>query len=235
MGHAGMAATAVRYLRSVGATTAAAPDSEPPVVPRAARAPLRAVRLYERAARSSQFRGVLGHFATGVTLVTAGGAAGEGPPGSRASVVSLSLDPPLVAFMVVRTSTTWPRIAARVSLRQCAGRWKGCAVQAVRGEWGRQSPRRVAPAPVTGSPMIVAHPPASTANPCRAHRRRPSRRRGPGGGAGTADDSGGTERTGGTEGANDPCRSTTAVLDLSLLSTRSPVTASSGAATVRGG
>jgi flavin reductase (DIM6/NTAB) family NADH-FMN oxidoreductase RutF len=52
---------------------------------------------------------VLGAFATGVTVITAPGT----PPAGFAcqSFSSLSLDPPLVAFMVGRTSTTWPRIA----------------------------------------------------------------------------------------------------------------------------
>ncbi len=103
MGHAGMAATVVRYLRSVGAPTAAAGD----VVPRPR---LRAVREGERAPLdAAEFRRVLGTFATGVTVVTA---PGDAPAGFACqSFSSLSLDPPLVCFMVARTSTTWPRIA----------------------------------------------------------------------------------------------------------------------------
>jgi 3-hydroxy-9,10-secoandrosta-1,3,5(10)-triene-9,17-dione monooxygenase reductase component len=55
------------------------------------------------------FRDVLGHFATGVTIITATDA--EGPAGVAAnSFTSVSLDPPLVLFCVARTSTTWPRI-----------------------------------------------------------------------------------------------------------------------------
>ncbi|MGX1270650.1 flavin reductase (DIM6/NTAB) family NADH-FMN oxidoreductase RutF [Streptomyces phaeoluteigriseus] len=54
-----------------------------------------------------------GHFATGVTVVTAPATPGGSPAGFACqSFSSLSLDPPLVAFMVGRTSTTWPRIAA---------------------------------------------------------------------------------------------------------------------------
>lgn len=121
MGHAGMAETAVRYLRSVGAATAVAPGAGGPVAvseavpgaaPRAAsRAALRAVGPDERApVDQGEFRGVLGRFATGVALVTAG--CPDGPAGFACqSFVSLSLDPPLVAFMVGRTSMTWPRIA----------------------------------------------------------------------------------------------------------------------------
>jgi flavin reductase (DIM6/NTAB) family NADH-FMN oxidoreductase RutF len=55
------------------------------------------------------FRDVLGHFATGVTIITATDE--EGPAGVAAnSFTSVSLDPPLVLFCVARTSTTWPRI-----------------------------------------------------------------------------------------------------------------------------
>jgi 3-hydroxy-9,10-secoandrosta-1,3,5(10)-triene-9,17-dione monooxygenase reductase component len=54
-------------------------------------------------------RDVLGHFASGVTVVTA--TAEEGPIGFTCqSFSSLSLDPPLVVFAPARTSTTWPRL-----------------------------------------------------------------------------------------------------------------------------
>ncbi len=53
----------------------------------------------------------MGHFATGVTIVTA--IEGDAPVGFTAqSFVSLSLDPPLVAVCPALTSTSWPRIAA---------------------------------------------------------------------------------------------------------------------------
>ncbi|MEU6366294.1 flavin reductase family protein [Streptomyces sp. NPDC046931] len=108
MGHAGMAATAVRYLRSVGAPTVAEPVEALP------RPELRAVGDDERApADPGEFRRVLGHFATGVTVITAPDAdGGTGPAGFACqSFSSLSLDPPLVVFLVGRTSRTWPRIA----------------------------------------------------------------------------------------------------------------------------
>ncbi|MGW2862652.1 flavin reductase family protein [Streptomyces sp. NPDC001205] len=100
-----MAATVVRYLRSVGAATAAEPVEFLP------RPDLRAVRDDERApVDPAEFRRVLGQFATGITVITAEDA--DGPTGFACqSFASLSLDPPLVAFMVARTSTTWPRIA----------------------------------------------------------------------------------------------------------------------------
>jgi flavin reductase (DIM6/NTAB) family NADH-FMN oxidoreductase RutF len=54
-------------------------------------------------------RDVLGHFASGVTVVTA--ATADGPIGFTCqSFSSLSLDPPLVVFAPSRTSRTWPRL-----------------------------------------------------------------------------------------------------------------------------
>lgn len=68
-----MAATAVRYLRSVGAPTTAAAPATAPAGPRA-RPALRAVRDDERAPLDpAEFRSVLGHFASGVTVITSPG------------------------------------------------------------------------------------------------------------------------------------------------------------------
>ena len=54
-------------------------------------------------------REVLGHFASGVTVVAA--LTEAGPIGFTCqSFSSLSLDPPLVAFAPARTSRTWPRL-----------------------------------------------------------------------------------------------------------------------------
>ncbi|KOV99243.1 NADPH-flavin oxidoreductase [Streptomyces sp. NRRL B-1140] len=102
-----MAEAAVRYLRSV---RPAAPEPVE-VLPRPE---LRCVGADERAPLDpEEFRRVLGHFASGVAVVTAPPATAGDPPAGFAcqSFTSLSLDPPLVAFMVGRTSTTWPRIA----------------------------------------------------------------------------------------------------------------------------
>jgi flavin reductase (DIM6/NTAB) family NADH-FMN oxidoreductase RutF len=56
-------------------------------------------------------RDVLGHFASGITVVTAH--TDEGPIGFTCqSFSSLSLDPPLIAFAPSRTSRTWPRLRA---------------------------------------------------------------------------------------------------------------------------
>lgn len=58
------------------------------------------------------FRKVLGHYPTGVCVVTACG--GDDRPYGLAvgSFTSVSLDPPLVAFFPDQRSSSWPRIAA---------------------------------------------------------------------------------------------------------------------------
>ena len=59
---------------------------------------------------AARFRQVLGHFCTGVTVITAVDEAG--PAGFACqSFAALSLDPPLVLFCPSRSSVTWPRIA----------------------------------------------------------------------------------------------------------------------------
>ena len=59
---------------------------------------------------TGRFREVLGHFPTGVTVVTA--MDGGEPVGFTCQAfASLSLDPPLVALAPGKSSTSWPRIA----------------------------------------------------------------------------------------------------------------------------
>ncbi|HLG68684.1 MAG TPA: flavin reductase family protein [Acidimicrobiales bacterium] len=61
-------------------------------------------------ADEAAFRQVLGHFATGVTVVTA--VDGRDPVGFTCQAfTSLSLDPPMVALAPGKASTSWPRIA----------------------------------------------------------------------------------------------------------------------------
>jgi 3-hydroxy-9,10-secoandrosta-1,3,5(10)-triene-9,17-dione monooxygenase reductase component len=58
------------------------------------------------------FRSVLGHFCSGITVVAAVGDAG--PIGFTCqSFFSVSLDPPLVAFSVAHSSTSYPRLKDR--------------------------------------------------------------------------------------------------------------------------
>ncbi|MER7759626.1 flavin reductase family protein [Streptomyces sp. NPDC097619] len=156
-----MAATVVRYLRSAGYPTTA---GEPPLDP-LPRPHLRAVGEDERAPVSpAEFRSVLGNFASGVTVVTAPAptdAPDEGPAGFACqSFASLSLDPPLVTFMVARTSTTWPRIArAGVFCVNVLGAEQGelCRSFAVSGA-DKFAGVRHDPAPVTGSPRLESVP-----------------------------------------------------------------------------
>ena len=56
-----------------------------------------------------EFRNTLGHYASGITVI--GGHDGLQPLGFTCqSFYSVSVDPPLVSFSVMRTSTTYPRI-----------------------------------------------------------------------------------------------------------------------------
>src|SRR6478752_7905915 len=58
---------------------------------------------------AATYRTVLGHFATGVVLVTAFD--GREPVGMACnSFTSVSLEPQLVLFCAAKSSTTWPRI-----------------------------------------------------------------------------------------------------------------------------
>ncbi|GAB2754095.1 flavin reductase family protein [Streptomyces bullii] len=148
-----MAEAAVRYLRS-----ARTPVPEPfPALPRP---DLRCVGENERApVDQREFRRVLGHFASGVTVVTAPAGRDEDSPAGFAcqSFSSLSLDPPLVAFMVGRTSTTWPRIArAGVFCVNVLGAHQSalCRAFAVSGTDKFAGVAHDA-APVTGSPRLT--------------------------------------------------------------------------------
>lgn len=60
---------------------------------------------------STDYRKVLGHVPTSVSVVTA--PSSSGPVGMTVgSFTSVSLAPPLIAFFVDRSSTTWPRLYA---------------------------------------------------------------------------------------------------------------------------
>lgn len=161
-----MAATAVRYLRSVGASTVAEPVEALP------RPDLRAVGEDERLPLDgAEFRRVLGHFASGVTVITA--LDDEGPAGFACqSFASLSLDPPLIAFMVARTSTTWPRIAqAGTFCVNILGAEQGtlCRGFAVSGG-DKFAGVTYDAAPSSGAPASTAYPRGSTARSTRCTR-----------------------------------------------------------------
>ncbi len=63
------------------------------------------------AIEAAEFRRILGHWPSGVVVVTASG--DSGPVGmSCSSFTSVSLDPPLIGFFPAVTSSTWPAIRA---------------------------------------------------------------------------------------------------------------------------
>lgn len=108
---------------------------------------------------SDAFRQVLSRFASGVTIIT--GLAEDGgrtvPTGLTCqSFFSLSLDPPLVAFSVARTSSTWPRIAPSGAF--CVN-VLSAAQQALCRSFGVSGADKFAgqewlPAPGSGSPVL---------------------------------------------------------------------------------
>jgi flavin reductase (DIM6/NTAB) family NADH-FMN oxidoreductase RutF len=106
---------------------------------------------------NAHFRAVLGHFPTGVTIVT--GLASDRPIGfTIGSFTSISLDPPLVGFFAMTDSVTWLAMAPT----------GGFCVNVLRNTqadlcWrfaraGNEDQRfdglSWRPAPVTGSPVI---------------------------------------------------------------------------------
>lgn len=59
----------------------------------------------------AHFRSVMGTFASGVVVISAEGT--DGPVGMTCqSFFSLSIDPPLIALGVAKSSSTWPHVAA---------------------------------------------------------------------------------------------------------------------------
>ena len=126
-------------------------------------------------------RTVLGHFATGVTVITA--IDGDEPVGMACnSFTSVSLDPPLVLFCAAKSSTTWPRI-------QAAGKW-AANILAEDGEeicrlFAREGRRPLRAHRVHDGPERFADPRRRARvrrlrDDRRARRRRPHDRRRPG-------------------------------------------------------
>jgi 3-hydroxy-9,10-secoandrosta-1,3,5(10)-triene-9,17-dione monooxygenase reductase component len=107
-----------------------------------------------RIVEPARMREVLGHFATGVTVVTA--VTAVGPIGFTCqSFSSLSLDPPLVAFAPSRTSTTWPRLrdAGRFCVNVLAEEQSGLSRQFARSGTDKYAGVSWAPSPY-GSPVL---------------------------------------------------------------------------------
>lgn len=106
---------------------------------------------------AGRFKSVMGHFATGVTIVTAIDAESGKPVGFTAqSFLSLSIDPMLVAVSPAKTSTSWPRIAAADGL--CIN-ILGADQEALCRGFATPSEDKFAgvgwrPSPSTGAPLI---------------------------------------------------------------------------------
>jgi 3-hydroxy-9,10-secoandrosta-1,3,5(10)-triene-9,17-dione monooxygenase reductase component len=104
---------------------------------------------------ASTYRTVLGHFATGVVIVTAIEDTGEPVGMACNSFTSVSLDPPLVLFCAAKSSSTWPRI-------ETSGKWAanfldedGEEVCRLFAEKGADRFARIAYSPGrTGSPIL---------------------------------------------------------------------------------
>ena len=103
------------------------------------------------------FRQVLGHFPTGVTIITATKADGTPVGFTIGSFTSVSLDPPLVGFLPMVSSTRWHDIADTGSF--CVN-----VLGSVQGELCWQFAKSSVenpfegvewrPAPITGSPIL---------------------------------------------------------------------------------
>ncbi|RLV49310.1 flavin reductase [Nocardioides mangrovicus] len=104
-----------------------------------------------------QFRHVLGHFASGVTVVTGLDEAGEPQGLTCQAFASVSLDPPLVLFCAATTSRSWPLIRAGGTF--CVNllahdQAEVAEVMAVRGA-DKFAGLTWQPAPATGSPLLA--------------------------------------------------------------------------------
>jgi 3-hydroxy-9,10-secoandrosta-1,3,5(10)-triene-9,17-dione monooxygenase reductase component len=101
------------------------------------------------------FRNVLGHFATGVAVVTA--IDGDTLAGMTVqSFCSLSLDPPLIVVCPGLSSTSWPRIerAGRLCVNLLAEGQERLARQFSKPGIDKYEGVGWTPAPHTGSPVI---------------------------------------------------------------------------------
>jgi flavin reductase (DIM6/NTAB) family NADH-FMN oxidoreductase RutF len=101
------------------------------------------------------FRRVLGHFPTGVTVVSALGP--QGPVGlSIGSFTSVSLDPPLIGFLPALASRSWPSIRDAGSFAVSV---LGAAQEPVARLFAAPHDDRFGgvawkPAPVSGAPVL---------------------------------------------------------------------------------
>lgn len=101
-----------------------------------------------------RLRHVLGHFATGLTVITA--STEDGPAGLTCqSFSSLSLEPALVTFSPARTSTTWPLLRAegRFTVNILPAEHQHLAAQFARSGTDKFAGVNHSPSPL-GSPIL---------------------------------------------------------------------------------
>jgi 3-hydroxy-9,10-secoandrosta-1,3,5(10)-triene-9,17-dione monooxygenase reductase component len=101
-----------------------------------------------------RIRNVLGHFATGLTVITA--ATENGPAGFTCqSFASLSLEPALVTFSPARTSSTWPllRRAGRFTVNILPADHQHLAAQFARSGADKFAGVHHSPSPL-GNPVL---------------------------------------------------------------------------------
>ena len=104
---------------------------------------------------SAVMREVLGHFVSGIVVITASGP--DGPLGFTCqSFASLSLDPPLVSLAPARTSSTWPRIRAvgAFCVNVLAAEHEEVSVAFARSGVDKFEDVAWRPAPASGSPVL---------------------------------------------------------------------------------
>ncbi|WP_037077381.1 flavin reductase family protein [Pseudonocardia spinosispora] len=112
--------------------------------------------MSEQALAPAELRSVLGHFASGVSVVTA--STGAGPVGmTLQSFCSLSLDPPMVLICPGQSSTSWPGIegVGRLCVNVLAEGQGEVARQFARSGIDRYAGISWTPAPSTGSPVLT--------------------------------------------------------------------------------
>jgi flavin reductase (DIM6/NTAB) family NADH-FMN oxidoreductase RutF len=102
----------------------------------------------------TKLRSILGHFATGLTVITATTA--DGPAGFTCqSFSSLSLEPALVTFSPARTSSTWPllRAAGRFTVNILPEEHQHLAAQFARSGTDKFAGVEHSPSPL-GNPVL---------------------------------------------------------------------------------
>ncbi|WP_329171315.1 flavin reductase family protein [Streptomyces sp. NBC_01477] len=105
----------------------------------------------------AELRSILGRFATGVTVLTGCDPTTGTPYGLAANAfASVSLDPPLIAFCVARTSTSWPciRKARTICVNILAAHQRDVCAAFARSGGDKFARLSWSPSPVGRSPLL---------------------------------------------------------------------------------